>query len=157
MMVSRAMRVAALAAVLAVPLLMASGSGAVSIGSTASTITQSGLRNYAGPNCPGVGWSCTTSTRVVQFAAPGGENRFECTPAAPATSPSTNSCVVDQHGDTNHARCFIRDSTEPTSTESCDITQGGERNYADIHMSTTQGAGPGQDAMQTATVDQTAT
>src|SRR6266513_1859700 len=132
MMVSRAMRVAALAAVLAVPLLMASGSGAVSTGSTASTITQSGLRNYAGPNCPGVGWSCTTSTRVVQFAAPGGENRFECTPQAPATSPP-NSCVVDQHGGTNHARCFIRDTTEP-SAESCDITQDGERNYSDVHM-----------------------
>ena len=157
-MVSKAMRVAALAAIVALPLLMASGSGAVSTGTVApATVTQTGLLNYAGPSCPGVGWNCTRATNVVQFAAPGGQNRFECKPADPLTNSATNSCVVDQHGDTNHARCFISNTTEPTSTESCDISQTGDRNYSDIHMTTRQGVGPTQGATQTATVSQTAT
>jgi hypothetical protein len=158
-MVSKAMRVAALAAILALPLLMASGSGASPIGgagTSAAAVTQSGLLNYAGPNCPGAGWNCTTSTNVVQFAAAGGENRFECAPAATGTSPPTT-CMVDQHGDTNHARCFISDTTEPTSTETCHISQDGRRNYSDVHMTTRQGLGPTQKATQTALVDQTAT
>ena len=36
-----------------------------SLGVDPSTVVrQVGLNNYAGPNCPGVGWNCTTSTKV---------------------------------------------------------------------------------------------
>jgi hypothetical protein len=45
----------------------------------ASVVKQVGLNNYAGPNCPGDGWNCTTATRVAQIAAPGGQNVDECT------------------------------------------------------------------------------
>src|SRR5215213_6741936 len=32
-------------------------------------VIQRGARNYAGPNCPGKGWNCTRSHKVVQIAA----------------------------------------------------------------------------------------
>ena len=32
-------------------------------------VIQRGARNYAGPNCPGAAWNCTTSTRVVQISS----------------------------------------------------------------------------------------
>jgi hypothetical protein len=33
-------------------------------------VIQRGARNYAGPHCPGRGWNCTRSQRVVQIATP---------------------------------------------------------------------------------------
>ena len=33
-------------------------------------VIQRGLRNYAGSSCPGTGWTCTRSQRVVQIATP---------------------------------------------------------------------------------------
>ena len=33
-------------------------------------VIQRGARNYAGPQCPGKGWNCTRSQRVVQIATP---------------------------------------------------------------------------------------
>ena len=32
-------------------------------------VVQRGLHNYAGPNCPGQGWTCTTAKRVLQIAS----------------------------------------------------------------------------------------
>src|SRR5438552_2630646 len=49
----------------------------------ASMVWQRGARNYAGPNCPGKGWTCTKATRVVQIAADDGENRVDCTGTQP--------------------------------------------------------------------------
>src|ERR1044071_4104166 len=37
-------------------------------------VIQRGRHNYAGPKCPGKGWSCTRSTRVVQIATQAGNN-----------------------------------------------------------------------------------
>src|SRR5262245_30582495 len=34
---------------------------------TKKIVIQRGARNYAGPHCPGKGWTCTTSKRVVQI------------------------------------------------------------------------------------------
>ena len=31
-------------------------------------VIQRGARNYAGPHCPGRGWTCTTAKRVVQIS-----------------------------------------------------------------------------------------
>src|SRR5207302_5808924 len=42
-------------------------------------VIQRGRFNYAGPNCPGRRWKCTTSHRVVQVATDNGENSFKCT------------------------------------------------------------------------------
>jgi len=51
-------------------------------------VIQRSARNYAGPNCPGAGWACTSAAHpVVQIAAAGGNNTFLCT---------TGSCVVVQ-------------------------------------------------------------
>jgi hypothetical protein len=60
-----------------------------SIGLKAShLVIQRGIRNYAGANCPGKGWSCTSTTHpVVQIAAAGGSNTFQC---------STASCTIVQ-------------------------------------------------------------
>jgi hypothetical protein len=51
-------------------------------------VIQRGARNYAGPNCPGAGWTCTSTAHpVIQIAAAGGRNTFLCT---------TGSCAVVQ-------------------------------------------------------------
>src|SRR5688572_1468243 len=42
-------------------------------------VWQQGLRNYAGPSCPGVGWTCVAADApIVQIALSGGANVFEC-------------------------------------------------------------------------------
>src|SRR5262249_48744912 len=38
-------------------------------------VVQTGQRNYAGPSCPGVGWTCTTAKHVLQY---GPKNQFQC-------------------------------------------------------------------------------
>ena len=51
-------------------------------------VIQGGIRNYAGANCPGKGWSCTSTAHpVIQIASAGGSNTFQC---------STASCAVVQ-------------------------------------------------------------
>ncbi|HXJ48087.1 MAG TPA: hypothetical protein VNF91_02850, partial [Candidatus Acidoferrum sp.] len=79
-------------------------------------VIQRGARNYAGGDCPGSGWTCTTTAHpVVQVAAAGGENVFRC---------ATASCAVVQVAaqrtvGTNFATC-------PASTKlvlACTISQ----------------------------------
>src|SRR4051812_31896533 len=106
-------RILAVAGVLAIALLLISGAGGAvgtaAVGADPATVVkQVGLLNYAGPNCPGIGWNCTTATNVVQVASAGGQNRFECAPAdALLTDEDTNICVIDQSGDSNKARCKL--------------------------------------------------
>jgi hypothetical protein len=46
---------------------------------TKGLVIQRGLRNYAGPRCPGKRWACArTLHTVVQIARRGGQNRFLC-------------------------------------------------------------------------------
>lgn len=52
-------------------------------------IFQVGLKNYAGPSCPGLGWNCTTANLVVQIASAGGENYAEC-------AEDARQCVIVQ-------------------------------------------------------------
>jgi hypothetical protein len=124
----------------------------------ATVVIQRGLNNYAGPNCPGLGWNCTTSTRAVQVAAAGGQNKFTCDPAfgdpAPfplpgtVTNPSTNTCVIVQDatltGAQNHARCLIHTSM-PTAT--CHVLQQNATgdNFFQGHQRIRQTSGPDQD------------
>src|SRR5438128_5198398 len=79
-----------------------------------SVVRQNGVLNYAGPNCPGKGWTCTRSTRVVQMAADGGQNRVDCTGTASVVA-TTQGCVVVQTASNNSARCVER-STAATQT-----------------------------------------
>ena len=113
-------------------------------------VIQRGARNYAGPSCPGTGWTCTTSTKVVQVAQPGGQNQVACgaganvIPDSDLTSALTQSqvdqlvsasalarpfsnCTALQAGgaQTNTSRCVMRDSPEPSATQDCTIIQPG--------------------------------
>jgi hypothetical protein len=118
----------------------------------ASVAHQAGLLNYAGPKCPGKGWSCTTNTRVVQISASGGQNRVECD--GDVFTEEGQTCVVVQEGDVNNAVCVER-STAATEMQSCSIMQSGARNDARIDQSIDQRGGATQDAVQTASLVQT--
>ncbi len=86
----------------------------------ATVVRQVGRRNYAGPNCPGARWNCTTSTRVVQVSLPGGVNKFVCEgqdPQNPGTNPDTNTCVIVQGGPDNNALCQEQDTAEPAESQ----------------------------------------
>jgi hypothetical protein len=125
----------------------------VSIGVDPATVThQNGLLNYAGPKCPGKGWSCTTNTRVVQVAAAGGQNRVDC--SGESSTEEGQTCVVVQNGDDNSARCVER-STAVTQAQSCSITQTGLKNDALIDQSVDQNDGSTQTVTQDALLTQT--
>jgi hypothetical protein len=130
-------------------------------------VIQRGLRNYAGPSCPGARWHCTRSTRVFQIAATGGTNKFECSDISGTTSEGVSSsstdplsCEISQstvNGD-NIARCIEDEGTNP-ATESCVITQvnvNGD-NKATVDQKIKQKDGATQVATQTSEVDQTNT
>jgi hypothetical protein len=75
-------------------------------------VIQRGVRNYAGPKCPGKRWRCTTTKHVVvQIAARGGKNSFSC---------STSSCAVVQlaaaPAATNVAKCIKTTGLSGTCT-----------------------------------------
>ena len=123
----------------------------------ATVVWQNGARNYAGPNCPGRGWTCTTSTRVVQSNLTA-QNVAECGPGGVVTSTaSSDECVIVQTGATNHARCSLNSSAEPLAEQTCDISQTGEWNTAHIDETIDQTVGPTQEARQRALVTQSAT
>jgi hypothetical protein len=78
-------------------------------------VIQRGARNYAGPSCPGQGWSCTTTTHpVVQVASAGGKNTFDCTTASCAAVQ-----VADSPTSGNTATCIKTTGL----TQSCTISQ----------------------------------
>jgi hypothetical protein len=113
-----------------------------SIGVDPASVTwQGGLKNYAGPSCPGVGWTCTRSTKVVQIAKAGGQNTTECSgkPAATTTvNQGDQSCVVMQSAPANgenHATCREK-SSEPVVIQQCTIVQdnAGGGNHADVNQ-----------------------
>src|SRR6266571_4360370 len=122
--------------------------------SPASMVWQHGKRNYAGPNCPGKGWTCTKSTRVVQMAADDGENRVDCT-ATPSILVASQTCIVVQPGPStnNSARCVER-STANTMAQDCSIMQTGVRNDASIDQYINEKDGSPQSATQTAELTQ---
>jgi hypothetical protein len=123
----------------------------------AGLVRQVGARNYAGPNCPGRGWNCTTATRVLQVATAGGTNAAVCSPSTEFVPPPTpQSCVIKQlGGSTNTARCTEQSSDSPV-VQTCDITQSGAANYAFVNQNISQSDGFAQTGTQKATVDQSA-
>lgn len=130
-----------------------------SIGVDARTVVvQRGRRNYAGPRCPGKGWTCTTASRVVQISSHRGRNAFECSPAGSGTNPATNTCVIVQSSTAgaNVATCRMRDDGM-TVAQSCSITQTNQQgaNRAKVELFARTQDGSTQDARQTVTVQQT--
>jgi hypothetical protein len=96
-------------------------------------VIQRGVHNYAGPSCPGEGWSCTsTSHPVVQVAKAGGTNTFTCRTSRCAVvqvshggrsvSAGRALAVATAHAPTtNTAKCIRTGGL----TQSCSITQPG--------------------------------
>jgi len=129
-----------------------------------AVVFQRGKRNYAGPNCPGRAWNCTTATMVVQLAShKDGENHAVCKGEG-AELESPNKCVIVQGSLTesgnNHAVCIMK-SHSPDATQSCEITQSTAdgRNHAIAHESvenTFHGPASEQHARQEIQITQTA-
>ncbi len=115
-------------------------------------VIQRGVRNYAGANCPGKRWHCTTTAHpVVQVAAAGGRNVFGCATAkctvvqaAPQALSGTNTAVcVKTVGD----------------TQSCTINQTSAtaNNKAVVYQSSSKSGGSTQNLNSTASITQKAT
>ena len=128
-------------------------------------VIQRGERNYAGPNCPGRAWNCTTARQVVQISLDdddddnngnGGGNTFSCEPSAGPDNP----CVILQASvmGTNSAECVQRTNDMAVAALSCDITQTNTsgsntaRVEQDVNHSSSGGV---QNARETAVVTQT--
>jgi hypothetical protein len=115
-------------------------------------VIERGLRNYAGANCPGAGWTCTATTHpVVQVAAAGGSNTFRCT---------TASCVVVQIANarasgTNLATCIKTGG----SAQTCTINQASpsKNNKAVVYQNIAKTSGLTQSFTSTVTITQKAT
>ncbi len=123
-----------------------------------SAVFQVGARNYAGPDCPGSGWNCTSASMVVQIAAGAAltatNNFFQCSdPMCVIVQPASGNPT----GGTNEARC-VQNTSADAATQQCTIrqtnTSGTNRAivFQTIHSSLPQGS---QDAGQRATVNQT--
>jgi hypothetical protein len=127
-------------------------------------VIQRGLRNYAGPNCPGHRWTCTRSKRVFQIAA-AGVNKWQCSatggsppPIIGGSSADPLDCSITQANTTgnNVATCIEDESTVPSSTETCEILQTNVSgsNTATVTQKVTQNTGTDQSASQTSSIDQ---
>jgi hypothetical protein len=119
-------------------------------------VVQTGKHNYAGPSCPGVGWTCTTATHVLQY---GLNNSFQCSPsnASGGTATPPDLCVIVQLSTTanNNATCTERDSSA-TADQACAIFQTSTTgtNTATVNQTVSVNGGSTQDATQYAGIDQ---
>jgi hypothetical protein len=122
----------------------------------AGVVVQRGKRNYAGPNCPGKGWSCTKARRVVQISQQN-PNIFQCSPASAGTDPAKNACVIVQTNTTaaNVALCRMQ-NTAPEVSQSCSITQSNQQaaNRATVELLARLRGGEAQEGRQTVEVTQ---
>jgi hypothetical protein len=140
---------------------------------SATTVIQRGLNNYAGPNCPGLGWNCTTAASVVQVATGPGINIYEGNPEffangpppfpvpdsfVTASSPIGETCVAVQETGSghNHARCFQRSTSNP-ATLSFTFTQENVEgdNFIQVHQQIRQREGAEQTAHEDVEITQT--
>ncbi len=108
----------------------------VSIGvDPADAVWQEGLKNYAGPSCPGPDWNCVPAdSPIVQIAAPLGTNQYLCTGL---------DCVVVQvplGAGQNQADCDRGDKHADHAVQECLITQTNTtgNNVAGINQSIEQ-------------------
>jgi Bacterial Ig-like domain (group 3) len=116
-------------------------------------VVQRGHRNYAGPKCPGRGWTCTKSHRVLQLATAGGVNSVACTSSGGGGSVSSSStssaqtCTIVQVSTSggNNATCTEQASTTSAGTlaQTCSIQQqsGSGKNSATVSQTGVQGPG----------------
>jgi hypothetical protein len=122
-----------------------------------SFVIERGSQNYAGPSCPGRGWTCTTARRVLQI---GTSSTATCTatPIGTVSNVSEGTCTIVQSGG-GTATCTESRTANPGS-ENCSITQTSTTadNVATVSQTVTHtigGANGTQLATQVATVLQT--
>jgi hypothetical protein len=127
----------------------------ISIGvDPAQAVWQRGLKNYAGPSCPGASWNCVRANApIVQIASPLGTNLFYCTGL---------DCLVVQvahNGGQNASACERRVEGATETLMVCSITQanGPGTNAATISQQiqqVQQRQGPPQRAREVARITQ---
>jgi hypothetical protein len=111
-------RTCILLGVLGAALTAAAGTAAGDDAGRGTPVLQTGFLNYAGPSCPGAGWTCTTAGNVIQTTVAGGENVFECKGGA----GPVDDCTIVQSAEKglNQARCVEEDSA---ADQRCHVTQ----------------------------------
>jgi hypothetical protein len=124
----------------------------VSIGvDPAEAVWQRGLKNYAGPGCPGASWNCVRANApIVQIGPAGGRNLFAC---------GQQECVAVQvllNGGQNASACERRVEGPIETVMVCDITQanGPGTNAAAIAQHIQQSKGVTQRAREIARITQ---
>src|SRR5262249_54872604 len=82
-------------------------------------VVQTGAMNYAGPSCPGFGWTCTTPTNAIQTATPAGRNVFVC---------ASDACTATQTAvaGANRAHCTQLGTAQAQSCTVVQVNQSGE-------------------------------
>jgi hypothetical protein len=122
-------------------------------------VIQRGARNYAGPNCPGTGWTCTETTHPVVQVAGGGKNTFMCTTRRCAVVQATagqtlgTGTSLTAAAATNTAKCIRTSSL----TQSCSINQSGTSSNVAIVREAVSKIGLTQTATFTAQITQQTT
>jgi hypothetical protein len=120
-------------------------------------VIQRGARNYAGPHCPGRGWTCTTAKRVVQISYMQNIVQFTCTPSVGGSAVSPNSCLIVQSstGAANNATCTEKVG-DPIGGQTCSIYQLNTTgtNNATVTQQVSVMAGPTQSASQSTDIAQ---
>jgi hypothetical protein len=128
-------------------------------------VIQRGKKNYAGPKCPGKGWTCAKPRGVVLQLNQAGHNRFKCSESygfglgdpTPVQQENPPICVVVQisAAGNNHAECAEHNDVEAGTllTQHCQITQSTDsgNNHARVDG---KAKGTEQDVQQTADVNQ---
>lgn len=91
----------------------------------AGFVIQRGAHNYAGPKCPGAGWNCTTSTRVLQISNHAGRsNQADCSGSSGVVVDTATDCEIVQsnNGGPNTATCD-QESSDGNVSQKCVIFQ----------------------------------
>ena len=125
-------------------------------------VIQRGARNYAGPNCPGAGWTCTSTEHpVIQIAAAGGKNTFLCTTASCAVVQATRSGTATKTTRSLTAAAAMNKATCIKTTglgQSCSINQkSATDNMAVVFENVPKTTGLTKTASLTAQITQQAT
>jgi hypothetical protein len=125
-------------------------------------VIQRGARNYAGPNCPGAGWTCTSTAHpVIQIAAAGGKNTFLCTTGSCAVVQATRSGTPTKTRSLAAAAAPNKATCIKTTglSQSCSISQNSAstNNEAIVYENISKTSGLTQTASSTAQITQKGT
>jgi streptogramin lyase len=113
-------------------------------------VIQRGPRNYAGPRCPGKGWNCTRSQRVVQIATPAPVRGSAVTLGVSASKPPPGNVAKCKKTTGSRQSCVIvQDSTTPPG-------DGSISNLAQVQETISQ-SGQTLEAQQDAQITQKST